>query len=346
MTPPGSASRIATDSEPDIDPTVAHSPPTHHAAPPAKRNRFIAAVQRPFNPLIRSFELWSAADGLRMSAAMSFYGILSLAPLLVLMVAVLGFWLDREVLETNLIDQISGLVGAQAAGLLQQAIDSARKPSEGIVASVIAFALLLSGATGVFAELQSAFERLWRHGGADPPKRKWWHGMSLKLRGVGYILALGFLLLVSLVIASALEIVVRWAGRYLPLEPVIFAVNELVAFALCAALFVGMMRMSAGPKPSLRYLVLGAAIGAALFGLGRHLLAAYLSTAAVVSSYGAAGSLVVLLMWLYFSAAVLLYSASCARVMQETANAVAVGRTDKNSPVAAAADRRQIAPTP
>ena len=124
--------------------------------------------------------------------------------------------------------------------------------------------------------------------------------------------------LVSLALSTLLNIFSGWASAsWLPLEPVMLVLNEVVAFAVCAALFVGLMRMSAGPKPRTRFLVLGACVGAALFSIGRHVLAAYLSTAAVVSAYGAAGSLVVLLMWIYFSSAVLLLSAGCARALDE-----------------------------
>ena len=104
-----------------------------------------------------------------------------------------------------------------------------------------------------------------------------------------------------------------WAGGYLPIEKVAFSINEAISFVFCVILFVALMRMSAGPKPSLRYLVMGASAGAILFAIGKHLMALYLSTAAVVSAYGAAGSLVVILMWIYFSSAVLLLSASMAR---------------------------------
>ncbi len=279
---------------------------------------FYRHVYRPFlRPLWRAVTQWIDADGLRMSAAMSFYGILSLAPLLVLLVAVLGWWLDRSFIESSLINQIRSVVGEQGAQVLQQAIASAREPSQGITASLLAFVLLLSGATGVFAELQDAFERLWRNGSAQAPQQKWWHGASLRLRGVAYILAIGFLLLVSLAASTFLALLTGWAGSLIPMEKLveklIFAVNELVSFAFSVGLFVALMRMSKGPKPSLRYLVMGAAVGAVLFAVGKHLMALYLSTAAVVSAYGAAGSLVVILMWIYFSSAVLLLSASVAR---------------------------------
>jgi membrane protein len=287
--------------------------------------KFIRAG-RIFRPLWRAVSQWLDADGLRMSAAMSFYGILSLAPLLVLMVAVLGWWLDRTYVETSLVNQISSVVGAQGAEVVKQAIASAQQPSEGITASLIAFVLLISGATGVFAELQDAFERLWRKGTGQPPKQKWWYSATLRLRGIAYILAFGFLLLVSLVVSTGLGLVSTWVGGLLPAETLGLAfgavLNEVVSFAFCVGLFVALMRMSAGPKPSLRYLVVGAVAGAILFALGKYLMALYLSTAAVVSAYGAAGSLVVILMWIYFSSAVLLLSASIARAWADEAVAV------------------------
>ena len=276
-------------------------------------------ARRIYIPLWKAVQQWLDADGLRMSAAMSFYGILSLAPLLVLMVAVLGWWLDRAYIETSLVSQISSVIGKQGAEVVKQAIASAQAPSEGIAASLIAFVLLLSGATGVFAELQDAFERLWRQGSGQTPTQKWWYSATLRLRGVAYILAFGFLLLVSLVVSTGLGLVSTWAGGYLPIEKVAFGINEVISFVFCVALFVALMRMSAGPKPSLRFLVMGASAGAVLFAVGKHLMALYLSTAAVVSAYGAAGSLVVILLWIYFSSAVLLLSASMARAWRDAA---------------------------
>jgi membrane protein len=290
---------------------------------------------KPVMPLWRAVQLWLDADGLRMSAAMSFYGILSLAPLLVLLVAVLGWWLDRATLESGLITQIGTIVGDQGAGVIRNALESAKEPAEGIVATVIGFGILLFGATGVFSELQSAFERLWLQGrGLDADAVKWWHTATLRLRGVAYVLAFGFLLLISLAISTLLNLFAGWAGERLALEQALLLLNETVAFCVCVALFFGLMRMSAGPKPGWKYLVFGAGIGATLFTVGRHVLAAYLSTAAVVSAYGAAGSLIVLLMWIYFSAAVLLFSASCARAMQEAqAEADATDTTTASTPL-------------
>src|SRR5512133_2748644 len=224
-----------------------------------------SALQKIYRPLWRAVDQWIDADGLRMSAAMSFYGILSLAPLLVLLVAVLGWWLERSYIEASLVEQIRGVIGEQGARVVEQALSSAQKPSEGITASLFAFALLLFGATGVFAELQDAFERLWRQGSGQVPRQKWWYGASLRLRGVAYILALGFLLLVSLVISTFLSLLSGWAGTYLPFERIAWVINELVLFGFSVALFVALMKMSKGPKPAMRYLVMGSAAGAVLF---------------------------------------------------------------------------------
>lgn len=272
---------------------------------------------KPAAPLLRAVQLWNDADGMRMSAAMSFYGILSLAPLLIVMVLILGWWVDRAALESGLIEQIGTIVGDQGAAVIKHALASAKKPAEGIVASLIGFTVLLFGATGVFGELQAALERLWRHGSETLPQQKWWYSASLRLRGIAYILAFGFLLMVSAVLSTLLNLFAGWAGSQLPLESFLLVLNEVVSFIVCAALFVALMRLSSGPKPRFRYLVIGACVGATLFTVGRQVLALYLSSAAVVSAYGAAGSLIVLLMWIYFSSAILLLGASSARALEE-----------------------------
>lgn len=279
--------------------------------------RWLRRAGRPALPFLRAARLWSAVDGARMSAAISFYGVLSLAPLVLLLVGVLGWWLDRALVEKGLVTQIDALVGEQGSALIRHALESAKQPAEGLIASVAGFLVLVSGATGVFGELQSAFERLWRAGSGAPAGRKWWHGVSLRVRGIAYVLAFGFLLLVSLLISTVLNVASGWAGQWFALEQAVRVLSEVLAFAICAALFFGFMRMSAGPKPRARSLWFGAAVGATLFTAGRQVLAAYLSGAAVVSAYGAAGSLVVLLMWIYFSAAVLLFGAGCAKAVEE-----------------------------
>ena len=274
-------------------------------------------LAQPLKPIARAFTLWSGAGGMRMSAAMSFYGVLSLAPLLLAIVAVLGWWVDREMLEKGLLTQLGSIMGGQGANVIEEALKSAKEPAEGVAASIVGFVVLLFGATGVFGELPDAFELVWSQGRGTPPKQSWRHTASLRLRGVGYILVFGFLLLVSLAVSTLLAMFSGWAGTKLSVELAVRVLNEVLGFLVGAALFAGLMRLSGGPKPRTRFLIVGACIGAILFTIGRQLLALYLSSAAVVSAYGAAGSLIVLLMWIYFSSAVLLFGASCARALDE-----------------------------
>lgn len=274
---------------------------------------------------VRAIELWLEADGPRMSAAMSFYGMLSLAPLLVVMVASLGWWLDRAVVEYNLLAQIRTFTGERTAEVVRQALASAQAPSEGLVASVVALLLLLWGATGVFAELQSAFSRIWQTVTAAPSRLGWRETATLRLRGLAYLLVMGFLLLLSLVLSAALAVATAWLGVYFPYRLPLLVLSEGASFLFATALFLGLMRLSASPKPRLRFLALGALLGAGLFTVGRHGLSSYLSGAAVVSAYGAAGSLVALLVWIYFSSAVLLLAAACAKALEEQTPAVQPG---------------------
>jgi membrane protein len=278
-----------------------------------------AFASRPssFATVAAAARLWSAAGGLRMSAAMSFYGVLSLAPLLLLLVGLLGWWVDRAVLEQGLLAQLATVIGTSGTALIQQTLASAQAPSEGITATAVGLAVLLVGATGVFGELQAALERLWTHGRAAAVRPPWWHAAALRLRGIGYVLVFGFLLLVFTAVSALLALFSGWLGQGLPFELLLRVVNEVLAFAICVALFLGLMRLSGGSRPPTRSLLAGAFAGAILFTLGRQLLAVYLSKAAVVSAYGAAGSLIVLLMWIYFSSAALLFGAALARAIED-----------------------------
>lgn len=285
----------------------------HHSHVPESIQR----TGRALRPFKRALDLWSAAGGTNMSAAVSFYGILSLAPLLLAIVGILSWWMDRATLQEAIVHQLGGVIGPRGTQVITDAFASAKQGSQGLVASVVAFVVLLSGATGVFGQLQTAFEQVWTNQRGLAPRQGWRHTVTLRVRGIGYILVFGFLLLVSLVISTVLSFFSGWGGDTLALQMIARLVNEAVSFVICTALFAGLMRLSDGPKPHIRYLLFGGAVGALLFAIGRQLLTLYLSGAAVVSAYGAAGSLVVLLMWIYFSSAVLLLGAACARALEE-----------------------------
>lgn len=272
----------------------------------------------PLKPLMDALQLWLQADGLRMSAAMSFYGMLSLAPLLLAVVGLLGWWMDRSYVESTLIAQIQDVVGDRAAQVVQGALSSAQSSDQGSLASILGLVMMLSGATGVFVELQASLDKLWSMGEDTGPaeKKPWWSMAISRLWGLSYVVGLGFLLLVSMVLSTAIQMITKWANdelQLVPLGPVMGIINESLSFGIAVLLFWGLMRMGAGTKPSTKYLLLGSVLGAALFTIGKQALAWYLSTAAVVSAYGAAGSLVVVLMWFYFTSAILLLAAATAK---------------------------------
>lgn len=264
----------------------------------------------------RGVNLWLEIDGMRQSAAIAFYAMLSLAPLLVLVVAGLGWWIDRSVVEETLLAQIRDVTGEQAAAVVEQALHNVTTPEKGLIASAIAIGILLSAATGVFVALQDALSAIW---GTPPERRRTpiLQLIMLRLRGLGYMMGLGAALILSLVVSAVLRYLTNSLDHIVDVAWFWNAFNEIVALLFVTVLFVGLMRISDGAKPSLRFLARASLIGSALFSLGKHAMVVYLADAAVVSAYGAAGSLVALLMWLYFSSAILLLAASMAKAMSE-----------------------------
>lgn len=288
-------------------------------SPPTWKTRGMRWL-RPVQPLIDTVELWLKVDGLRMSAAMTFYGLLSLSPLVLLIVGLLGWWLDRDTVENTLLAQATAIMGERGASVVQGALNSAQQPSEGKLASLFALVLLMSGATGVFVELQNAMDKLWQYGSDEPAAAKtaWWKLAVLRLRGLAYVMIVGFLLLVSMVLSAAIRMFTQLAESWLNLAPpseLILLLNETVSFGITVLLFLGLMRIGTGRKPPLRYLLAGAMLGATLFSIAKQALAWYLANAAVVSAYGAAGSIVVVLMWIYVTSAILLLAASSAKAL-------------------------------
>lgn len=199
-------------------------------------------LAHPLQPLIDSVQLWLQADGLRMSAAMSFYGMLSLAPLLLAVVGLLGWWLDRSYVESTLISQIQSVVGERAAQVVKSALASAQNANQGSLASVLGLVMMLSGATGVFVELQASLDKLWSMGEESRPQenKPWWSMAISRLWGLSYVVGLGFLLLVSMVLSTAIQMITKWANdelQLVPLGPLMGLINEGLSFSIAVLLF-------------------------------------------------------------------------------------------------------------
>jgi membrane protein len=251
------------------------------------------------------------------AAALAYYTVFSLAPLLVIAVAVAGLVFGAEAAQGQIVGTLSGLVGTEAASAIQDMIAAARKPSSGIIATVIGIGALAFGATGVFAQLQESLDAIWE---VKPKPNRGFKGV-IKSRFLSFtmVLGVGFLLLVSLAVTAALSALGDWVGASLPIpEAVLQILNFALALLVTTALFAAIYKVLPDVTIAWRDVWVGAVATAVLFSLGRLAIGLYLGKSGVASSYGAAGSLAVILLWVYYSAQVLFFGAEFTRVWAET----------------------------
>lgn len=258
---------------------------------------------------------WVDHKAPRLSAAVAYYTILSLAPLLVIAVAVAGMVFGEDAARGGIVDQFRGMVGDDGARAIQSMLEHAGKPGAGsVIATVIGVATLLIGASGVFGELQDALNTVWD---VKPRPGRGIVGMLKdRLLSFGMVLCVGFLLLVSLVMSTALSALDHYFEGILPGLPYLMrAANLVLSFLVITLLFAMMFRFLPDVRMRWREVWLGAAVTAALFTLGKYLIGLYLGKAGVASPFGAAGSLVVLVVWIYYSALILFFGAELTQVM-------------------------------
>ncbi len=265
---------------------------------------------RDFPSLLKKAVLaWNDDYAPSMGAALAYYTAFSLAPLLLIVIAVAGLVFGPEAARGEIVFQIGGLVGAEGGKAIEELLVSASRPSSSWLMSAIGFATLLVGATSVFAELQSALDRIWRSPAAQQAT-----GLVALLRGrllsFGMVLAMGFLLLVSLAVGAALSAIGKWSGTFFPAGLVLLQLVNLAAgFGVTTILFAACYRILPRARIAWADVWLGAIVTAAFFTLGKYLISAYLGQAGVASSFGAAGSLVIVLVWVYYSAQIFLLGA-------------------------------------
>ncbi len=249
----------------------------------------------------------------RLGAAIAFYTALSLSPLLVVVIAIAGFVFGEEAARGEIAQQIRGLVGDEGATAVEAMLAN-RTKDDGIVATVVGLATLLVGATGLFAQLQDALDTIW---GVEPKANAqtstareivaavWDRVLSFSL-----VCGVAFLLLVSLVFSAVLAALTGWMNAWLPESLTLIAVlNNVISLALTAVMFGLMFKVLPHVRLAWSDVWVGAVVTAGLFALGKFLIGLYLGRAAVGSAYGAAGSFVVLLVWVYYSTQILLLGA-------------------------------------
>ena len=242
-----------------------------------------------------------------MGAALSYYTIFSIAPLLVIVIAVAGFAFGNDAASGALFGQLRGMLGDEGAAVAQRLVASAREPRTSLFATLAGLVTMVIGATTVLAELQSALNRIWR---APPVKSGLWTMLRSRLLSLSLILAIGFLLLVSLVASAAMAALGQWGAPYFGRMKWLFEiVNVALSLAMVTVLFAMIYKILPRVRIGWRDVWTGAAVTAILFTLGKSLIGLYLGRSAVTSGFGAAGSVVVLLAWVYYSAQIFLLGA-------------------------------------
>jgi membrane protein len=255
-------------------------------------------------------------DALRLSASLAFYSIFSLAPLLVIVVAIAGLVFGDEAVSGRLARQLENFMGSQSAETIQSMVESARKPMDNVLAMVVGAATLLSGASGVFTQLRSALNRIWDVDGK--PAHGWRAALVARFMSFAMVLCIGFLLIVSLVVSTLIDAFNEHYSAALPLPGgVLQAVQVAVSFVVITALFALIFRYLPETHVGWADAARGAVVTTLLFSLGKQLLGLYLARQTAKSAYGAAGSVVVILMWVYFSAITLFIGAEFIRVWTE-----------------------------
>jgi membrane protein len=244
-----------------------------------------------------------------MGAALSYYSMFSLAPLLLIVIAIAGLVFGEEAARGEVFGQIRGLLGNESAQAVEAVLASLHKPAEGTASAVLGIVVLLIGATSVFGELQDALDRIWR-APARVRASGWWNLLRARLLSFGMILGIAFLLMVSLVLSAAISALGKWwGGAFGNWATLAQLVNLAVGLLMTTGVFAMIYKLM--PRVDVRWhdVWLGALLTAVLFTVGRYLIGAYIGKSGVASGFGAAGSLIVIFVWVYYSAQIFLMGA-------------------------------------
>ncbi|MDX2214592.1 MAG: YihY/virulence factor BrkB family protein [Oculatellaceae cyanobacterium bins.114] len=272
-------------------------------------------MKKAWRLLTETIAEWNKDKASQMAAALAYYTVFSLAPLLIIAIAVAGFFFGEEAARGEIVGQIKGLVGTDGATVIQTALENSHRPGSNtdLIASLISIVVLIFGASGVFVQLQEALNEIWD---VDPNAQKG-VGNVVRKRAMSFavVLSIGFLLLVSLVISAALSAINTFASELLPGFGFIWEwVNVLLSFAVTTLLFALIYKYLPDIEITWHDVWIGAILTSILFSIGRYLIGLYLGNSSFGSTYGAAGSLVILLAWIYYSVQILFFGAEFTQV--------------------------------
>jgi len=252
---------------------------------------------------------WANDFAPSMGAALSYYTLFSVAPLLVIVIALAGLIFGQDVAQAAILEQARSLLGAEGARAMETMLTNAQpRPNSGAIASAVSVVALLIGATSVFSELESDLNRIWKV--RLPEKTGVWNFLRGRVLSFGVILTLGFLLLVSLLVSAALAAWGKyWSGWFSDLHLLLEAANFAVSLAVVTVLFAVIYKVMPYTRVRWRDVWIGSTVTAVLFTIGKFLIGLYIGKSAIASGYGAGGALVVLLVWVYYSAQIFLIGA-------------------------------------
>lgn len=275
----------------------------HRMSPPPRGLRGF------YRLLVDTVSSWIEDYAPSMGAALSYYTLFSLAPLLLIVVSVAGLVFGDDAARGEVYEQLQGLLGSDGASAVQSLLQSVEVSGRGPLGSIIGIVLLVVGATTVFGELQSNLDRIW-----ESPRRQQSGGLRglirARLLSFGLILALGFLLIVSLVASAAISALGKWwSPVFGGWEWLARLINFVVSFGLLTAIFMLIYKLMPSVHIAWRDVLLGSAVTAALFTIGKSAIGLYIGTSGVASGFGAASSIVVVMVWVYYSAQIFLLGA-------------------------------------
>jgi membrane protein len=255
-----------------------------------------------------TFASWNRHEAPRLGAALAFYTILSLSPLVIIVVALAGLIFSRSTAQAHILSQVQGMIGPDGGRAVESMLANAQRPAAGILGTIVGLISLLFGASGVFTELRSALNLIWE---VTPEKTSGVVGLLReRFFSFGMVLSIGFLLLVSLVVSTVLAAIGKFFGGLLPVpSPVVAVLNFFLSYLGVAVLFGLIFRLVPEAKVRWRNVWLGALVTALFFSIGKTLIGMYLGKSSVGSAYGAAGSVIVVIVWVYYSAQIFFFGA-------------------------------------
>lgn len=260
-----------------------------------------------------AFDQWWAESPFQLAAALAYFTLFSLAPLLIIVTGIVGLFSGTETAQNYIFGGLADLVGEQSAKAVQEMALNANREGSGLFATIIGVALLLFGAGGVVSQLQSSLNKIW--GVETKTRRGWWPIIRARFLSYAMLLAIGFLLLVSLAVTTVLSAVSEYFSHLLPGLAFIWPVLDVaVSFGFITVLFALIYKVLPDVHIAWRDVWVGATLTAFLFSVGKFLIGLYLGKGSVASAYGAAGSLVTLLLWVYYSGLIFYFGAEITRV--------------------------------